>query len=77
MSVRTVGQYGRQSRGVVWPVLLAALGLMLLGLCVMMVVSQAANLAYQVALYHTERTGHVPLPFTPDTLVDAWAPYRR
>lgn len=63
--------------GVLWPVLVAATALMLVGLCALMVVSQAANLAYQVALYQTQRTGHVPLPFTPDTLVDAWAPYRK
>ena len=54
-----------------------AIGILVLALGAMMVASQAATTAYQVALYSVTRTGIVPLPFTPETLVDAWAPYRK
>ncbi|HUR61365.1 MAG TPA: DUF6159 family protein [Candidatus Thermoplasmatota archaeon] len=51
--------------------------------CVIVVASLAMGLfasmvgsLYQTALYRYARTGIVSLPFTPETLVDSWAPYR-
>lgn len=58
-------------------VFLGAMGLMFLAMGVMMMLSMASNAAYQVALFRTTRTGNVPLPFTPETLVDAWTPYQK
>ncbi|MEK6985617.1 MAG: DUF6159 family protein [Candidatus Thermoplasmatota archaeon] len=38
---------------------------------------QAASVLYQTGLYRYARTGKVAKPYTTETLVDAWAPYRQ
>lgn len=72
----TLGIMGVVPFAVGLAIFLAGMALMVLAMGVMMTLSQATTTAYQVALYRTVRTGNVPLPFTPDTLVDAWDPYR-
>jgi hypothetical protein len=52
------------------------MGAFVLAVFAVSVLSGTMGQVYQVALYRYARSGIVSLPYTPETLVDAWEPYR-
>lgn len=58
------------------PVMIVMAGLFVVAALVIGMVSGAFGALYQTALYRYAKTGKVSGPYTKQTLVDAWAPYR-